>query len=278
MTLDTWQSNTVDVNGLRLHYTRTGLGSGKPSIVLAHGFSDDGLCYAPIAEQLATTYDVIMVDARHHGRSDSPAQPFTIIDLADDLAGVIIGLGLEHPIVMGHSLGAVTSFVMAGRYPQIPSAIVLEDPPPWWSESAPPPFTEDWQAGSRKWLLPLKQMERPAILAKQRAEMPTWPEGEFEPWADSKLRLNMNVVDCVRPADIHWPNLLGQVACPVLLITADTSLGAIVSPANATEFQALVPQAQVAHIPNAGHSIRRDQPSAFMAALYSFLADIAPKP
>ena len=34
----TWQSGYVEVNGLRLHYTRTG--GDKPPVVLAHGFSD----------------------------------------------------------------------------------------------------------------------------------------------------------------------------------------------------------------------------------------------
>ena len=58
------------VNGLKLHYTRTG--GAKPPVVLAHGFSDDGLCWTPVAEALAADYDVVMVDARGHGRSAAP--------------------------------------------------------------------------------------------------------------------------------------------------------------------------------------------------------------
>ena len=55
-----WQSGDVVVNGLRLHYTRTG--GDKPPFVLAHGFSDDGLCWTPVARQLEADYDVVMID------------------------------------------------------------------------------------------------------------------------------------------------------------------------------------------------------------------------
>ncbi len=80
-----WQTGFIQANGLRQHYTRNHGsahsggppgGGDKPSIVLAHGFSDDGLCWASTAERLAETYDVVMVDARGHGRSDAPEQGY----------------------------------------------------------------------------------------------------------------------------------------------------------------------------------------------------------
>ena len=65
-----WHSGDVEANGIRLHYTRTG--GTKPPLVLAHGLTDDGLCWTPVAEALEAEYDVIMVDARGHGQSDAP--------------------------------------------------------------------------------------------------------------------------------------------------------------------------------------------------------------
>ena len=50
-----WQSADLEVNGLSLHYTRTG--GDKPSLLLAHGFSDDGLCWTPVAEALEAFAD-----------------------------------------------------------------------------------------------------------------------------------------------------------------------------------------------------------------------------
>ena len=125
-----WQSGDIVVNGLKLHYTRTG--GAKPPVVLAHGFSDDGLCWTPVAEALAADYDVVMVDARGHGRSAAPEQGYGSADHATDLAGVIRALGLKRPAVLGHSMGAASALALAGMYPDLPRAILLEDPPPWW--------------------------------------------------------------------------------------------------------------------------------------------------
>lgn len=52
-----WQSGDVEANGIRLHYTRTG-GKGPP-LVLAHGVTDDGLCWTPVAEALQDRKSVV---------------------------------------------------------------------------------------------------------------------------------------------------------------------------------------------------------------------------
>ena len=44
-----WQEGDIEANGIRLHYTRTG--GAKPPVVLAHGFSDDSLCWTPVAQE-----------------------------------------------------------------------------------------------------------------------------------------------------------------------------------------------------------------------------------
>jgi N-formylmaleamate deformylase len=123
-----WQSGDVLVNGLRLHYTRTG--GAKPAVVLAHGFSDDGLCWTPVAKVLEPDYDVITVDARGHGQSDAPECGYNMADMAGDLAGVIAELGLHRPAVVGHSMGGGTALALAGLYPDVPGAILLEDAAP----------------------------------------------------------------------------------------------------------------------------------------------------
>src|SRR5690242_13485221 len=97
-----WQSGHVEANGIRLHYTRTG--GDRPPLVLAHGFSDDGLCWTPVVAVLAPDYDVIMVDARGHGLSDAPAHGYGSAEHAADLAGAIGALGLRRPAVLGHSM------------------------------------------------------------------------------------------------------------------------------------------------------------------------------
>ena len=60
------QSGYADANGIKIHYNRTG-GSG-PSMVFAHGFSDNGLCWMGIVPALQGDYDAIMYDARLDSR------------------------------------------------------------------------------------------------------------------------------------------------------------------------------------------------------------------
>src|SRR3954451_3929160 len=58
LAMGAWQDGEVATNGITLHYTRTG--GDKPPLVLAHGFSDDGLCWTPVAEALEADYDIVM--------------------------------------------------------------------------------------------------------------------------------------------------------------------------------------------------------------------------
>jgi pimeloyl-ACP methyl ester carboxylesterase len=262
-----WQSGDIEVNKLKLHYTRTG--GDKPPVVLAHGFSDDGLCWTPVAKLLEADYDVIMVDARGHGKSDMPKRGAGRGGLAGDLAGVITGLGLKQPAVLGHSMGAVTALGLAGAHPDLPGAILLEDPPPWWMPDPPGgrPTRPDIS------LVDLKRKTREELIAYQHAHSPTWSEAELGPWADSKLRFSFDFLSRNRWPAVDWPALLKRITCPTLLITADTDKGAIVPLGAATAFRDLVPQAKVVHIAGAGHSIRREQFARYMEVVKAFLAE-----
>jgi pimeloyl-ACP methyl ester carboxylesterase len=267
-----WQSGFVNTNGSRLHYTRTG--GAQPPLVLAHGVTDDGLCWSPLAAVLAAEYDVIMLDARGHGLSDAPLEGYGPIDLADDLAGAIQELDLKTPIILGHSLGAISTLILAGRYPHVPCAIAMEDPPPWWDPASPRPFAADWQAGMRAWITALQQQPRQAIIDVQRVETPRWTEAELEPWADAKLHFNLNFFDQLRDPRIEWPALLRNVQCPALLIIGDPEAGAIVTQNAALLLEAHVPQLRVAHVAGAGHSIRRDQFASYLQVVRPFFAEM----
>jgi pimeloyl-ACP methyl ester carboxylesterase len=264
-----WQSNFLESNDIRLHYTRTG--GNKPALILLHGFSDDGLCWSPIADALANDYDILMVDARGHGRSDGPTSGYTHDQHAADVAELISGLGLRQPLVMGHSMGAVTTLTLAALHPEMPGAIVLEDPPPFWL----PPTNTAEQTNRRKgmgnWIIDLKRKTREEMIEINRAASPNWPEAERGPWADAKLRMSLHVLNGFGEAGLDLRSVVSHIACPALLITSDVALGGIATPESATDLQALVPQLQMAHITNAGHNIRRDQPEQFLQAVRGFL-------
>lgn len=268
--MSSWQTGDIKVNGLTLHYTRTG--GEKPPVVLAHGFSDDGLCWTPVAERLAADYDVIMVDARGHGRSDAPKRGYGSAEHAGDLAGVITGLGLARPAVLGHSMGAATALALAGLHPGLVRAILLEDPPPFWMPPAEGKPVRR-RVNFADWIMDLKRKTREELIAHAHAQSPTWAEAELGPWADSKLRLSFRVLSRGKSQLLDWPAVISQIRCPALLITADPDKGGLVTPEVASTLKALLPQVRVVHIAGAGHSIRREQFARYMAVVTAFLAE-----
>jgi N-formylmaleamate deformylase len=270
-----WQTGYVETNGLRLHYSRTG--GDKPPVVLAHGVTDAGPCWTPVAEALAAEYDAIMVDARGHGHSDAPVRGYDPAEQADDLAGVITALELERPAVLGHSMGAATALVLAGAYPDLPGAILLEDPPAWWTGWTVTPEATERLAGMRERFIGLMRKTREELLDGQRAEQPGWSEADLEPWADAKQRFSPNVLSVLdqdNAAGIDWPDIMRRIACPTLLINADPERGAIVTAESAAILKALVPHLEIAHIPEAGHNIRRDQFARFIEIIHAFLFEL----
>ena len=262
-----WDTGNMAVDGVRFHFTRTG--GNKPPVVLAHGFSDAGLCWTPVTQALEAEYDLIMVDARGHGLSDAPESGYTLAQMARDLRGVIAGLGLRRPAIMGHSMGGGITLALAGLYPDVPGAIILEDAGAL--EAADFPHRQEGEENPiQARLARFRTKTRDELIAEQRESM-GWPEAELEPWADAKLQFNPRAAQFDPTAGISWPELLPRITCPALLITADLDRGAMVRPEHAARLQREMPQLQVAHIPGAGHNIRREQFEPFVAVVRSFL-------
>ena len=268
-----WQSADTTANGIRIHYYRTG--GDKPPVVLAHGATDDGLCWTRVARLLEGEYDVIMPDARGHGLSDAPENGYGASELAADLAGLVRALGIERPAVVGHSMGGLTALFLAADFPDALRCAVLEDPP---LRQASGGQTEGERAAMEAWLLRTRQelkerraMGREALISVARSDNPTWSEEELGPWADSKLRVSAAFLAHGRLLQ-DWREALSRVSCPLLLITGDPERGAIVTPEIAEEARRLQPSLQVLQLRGAGHNIRREQFDGFMQAVRSFLA------
>src|SRR5713226_595394 len=105
--MSNWPRHTVESNALRINYYRTG--GDKPPVILSHGAFDDGLCWTRVVKALEADYDVVMVDARGHGLSESGHGDYSSEALAKDLVGVIQAFRMDRPIIGGHSMGANTS-------------------------------------------------------------------------------------------------------------------------------------------------------------------------
>ena len=231
--------DNVQANDITIHYYRTG-GGDKPSILLLHGITDSGQCWSRVAHDLEGSYDVIMTDARGHGHSGTSAD-FSIALLAEDAAAVIRTLGLEKPYVWGHSMGAITAATLAAAYPDLVRVVVLEDPPltdkPLFQTA---PDKELFQTGGEQqeqyawqWLFELRALPREERIARGFALNPNWAKEEIIPWADSKAELNIDILEPALAAVANaapWREVISRIECPILLITGDPELHAIVTP------------------------------------------------
>jgi N-formylmaleamate deformylase len=264
-----WQSGDVTANGIEIHYTRTG-GSGTP-LVLNHGATDNGLCWTPVAKALEADHDVVMPDARGHGLSGAPADGYGTAERAADLAGLIEALGLDRPIVGGHSMGAGTALRFAADYPDRLRGAILEDPGFRAADAPARP------GGPRQMVLQHKERTRDELIGQARQAHPTWGEDELGPWADSKLQVSANFASAPRtfPERPDFRELLPKVKVPVLLITADPERGGIVTPAVAEEAQRLLPSMKVVRLSGAGHNVRREQFGRFLEVVRAFLREHA---
>jgi 3-oxoadipate enol-lactonase len=122
----------VNVNGIELAYTRRG--NGTP-LVLLHGFPLDHHLWDETAAHLEGIFDLIMPDLRGFGGSTTVDTPYTMDDLASDIAGLLDQLGVEKAAIAGHSMGGYVALAFARLHPGRVSGLglissqVLADPP-----------------------------------------------------------------------------------------------------------------------------------------------------
>lgn len=272
-----WSAGSVQTNGISMHYYRSGKdeSGNKPPLVLAHGLTDNGLCWKPIARALAETYDCIMPDARGHGFSSAPEDGYTNAKHAADYAGLIEALGLDRPAILGHSMGGGTATQLAADYPQLVRGALLEDPP--WRPQSHPRGGPESAARAEEWrkdVLANNQLTVIDLLKKGRDDRAAWPDAEFDGWSAAKQQVDPKAVDYARVSSAPWWELAPKIECPTLLIIADVEQGAIVDQATAEAVKALNSKIEVAHIPGAGHNIRREQAEQYLRVVQRFLATL----
>lgn len=107
----------VTVDGVRLHYVEKG--AGRPIVVL-HG--DAGSSYdfilSPLLDKLAEKYHVLAFDRPGSGYSQRPSKNgWSPLVQARLIRGAVKQLGIERPVVAGHSRGGATMFAWAMEYP-----------------------------------------------------------------------------------------------------------------------------------------------------------------
>jgi len=116
----------VDVDGMGWVPGPGGL-EQRPTVVFLHG--GPGLDHSGFKlglEALREVAQLVMYDHRGQGRSDArPPEEWSLDTLADDVVRLCDALGIERPIVLGHSFGGFVAQRYLGRHPHHPGKVIL---------------------------------------------------------------------------------------------------------------------------------------------------------
>jgi N-formylmaleamate deformylase len=260
-----WASAICETNGIKIHYTRTG--GDKPPLILLHGLAADGLCWTHLARALEREYDVIMPDARGHGKSSVPDYGYRYEDLANDVVGLIEALRLSAPIAVGHSMGGMTATVVASRKPGLLRSLILAEP----TFLSPKVLREVRDSDVAKQHRRLLNKSLDELIAELRIKHPHRSLDMLELIARARLQTSMAAFDVLTPPNPDYKKLVSSIDVPTLLVLGENG---VVSPVVAEELRRLNPKLRVEQIGGAGHGIQYDQPERFANVVKSFLFSI----
>jgi len=264
--LTDWSTGNCETNGISIHYTRTG--GSKPPLIVLHGLAANGACWAEVAHAIEADYDVIMPDARAHGKSSVPDHGYRYEDLANDVAGLIKALRLSLPILIGHSMGGMTAAVVAGAEPALLRCLVLADPT-FLNPKVQREVRDSDVADQHRRAL---NMPLDRLVAEARTRHPHRSWDTIERLARARLQASMAAFDVLTPPNPDYMQVVSAVEIPSLLVIGGPA--GVVSPEVAADLQRLNPRLQVEQIPEAGHGLPYDQPERFALVVKSFLRSI----
>jgi pimeloyl-ACP methyl ester carboxylesterase len=263
------QVDQLEIEGLRIAYRMTGTG---PPLVLLHGIYDDSRAWRPQLDGLSDEFTVVAWDAPGCGRSADPPETFYLSDWADCLARFIATLGLEHPHVLGLSLGSMFALEFYRRHSTVPRSLVLASAYAGWVGSLSPEMVEQRKERAlREIELPLEQWMPNWIpeLLTSHAPAGTADEvmavmSEFHP---AGARTMVSTL-----ADIDLRDVLPQIAVPTLLLygSADTRSPLTV----AEDLRVKIPESRLVVMPGIGHLSNLDAPDLFNAEVRLFLRSV----
>ncbi|HEU5230830.1 MAG TPA: alpha/beta hydrolase [Ktedonobacteraceae bacterium] len=275
------EDDVVSVRGLRLHYRRWSPVEPVVSepIVLLHGLASSSHIWNLVAPQLAAQgYSVTALDQRGHGESEKPTSGYDFATIVADDHAALQALGIEQPVLVGHSWGAAVVLQYAVTYAgQVRSLVLVDGAINQLSARA------NWtRERARKDLAPPRFAGTPreAFMARVRSG----PLGEQ--WTPELEDITLHIVqlrddDTVAPRldfenhlqiiDAMWDqptfDLYRQVQCPVTLIIAEQERQGEpwegfrqARQDGIATIKTLCPQIQIIRMPNTIHDIPLQRP------------------
>ncbi len=274
-----FRTKDIATNGTIIH-VRAG-GSG-PAVVLLHGYGETGDMWAPMAVDLARDHIVVAPDLRGMGLSAKPAGGFDKKTQAVDVAGVLDDLKIGRAALVTHDIGNMVGYAFAAQYPERVARFVLIDAPlpgigPW-EEILKNPLLWHFRFGG-------PDMER-LVAGRERIYLDRfWNEFSATPARFGEAARHHYAKLYAMPGATHSGFMQfaafdqdaidnqaflakGKLAMPVLAIGGEKSFGKTM--AEIMRFAATNVSEGV--IPDSGHGIMEENPTATIAMVRAFLS------
>jgi N-formylmaleamate deformylase len=247
-------------NGMKIHFIEYG-GAG-PRVLIIPGIMSPAISWGFVAERLARSAHVFVMDVRGRGLSDQrPGLGHRLDDYAADAAGLIEDLKINPAVVVGHSMGARIGIRLSARFPAHVGRLVLADPP----VSGP---------GRRPYPIPLETYL--TTLAKAARGEPLSRAANF---TEHQHRLRCEwAPSCNTEAIVethrsfHEEDIFGdlpKIGCPTLLIYAEK--GGTITDDDAAEISRSLPDGSCAKLTGVGHMMPWDNLDLFLQSIESFI-------
>ena len=117
--------STISRNGIDLAYVERG--AGEPAMLFLHGMACVKEHMDPLVDVFESTHRCVAFDLRGHGSSSVPHDAYSTADFMSDIASIIDELGLDRPVLVGHSFGGSVSLAFAAAHPDRVRALVMLD-------------------------------------------------------------------------------------------------------------------------------------------------------
>ena len=109
----------------KIHYKN--YGSGKDALVLVHGWTCNLEMWRDQIPEFSKRARVIALDLPGHGLSDKPETTYSMDFFADAIDAVLKDAGVEHAVLVGHSMGTPVVRQFYRKYQQKTLALVIVD-------------------------------------------------------------------------------------------------------------------------------------------------------
>lgn len=241
-----------------------------PEVLLIHGIGSSSGDFLPVIEHMTEFCRPISMDLRGHGQSDKPEGGYHYRDYIQDLEAVIADLGLERPIVLGHSLGGIIALMWAAMNPDVPKALIIED--------SPLRSGEDFRDAFDGWLQ-LNSLPQELAAAWYAEKNPHWPEAIVQQRSFDMVNTARAAILELQAASLSNDGLdsfgeLGNITAPLLFLQGDPQSGSMVHPDDLSSLNSMLPQMQIQFFAGAGHTIHRSHPTEWIVQVQQFVQQV----